>query len=242
MKKPPFHSSSRLPLQMPGTGFTLVEVLVTLSIVTLLAILAFPIFSHVKARSEQTLCASRLKGIGQAFFAYANDNDGTLPVIDYVTAGGELKKNTFWATSVLPYLGTTDLNDQKLKCPTIASKRGNAATSSPWSYSMNNSIADLLQPSGGGGTAKVGKRTVAIPKPSRAVLLFCSPRAWTSVSRGNDIASGGAGRGYGNIITPQSVSSFFGEVHAGKANVLFGDGHVDRHAFLEINSIEQWGN
>lgn len=221
-------------------GFTLIEFLVTVGIIVALVGLAMPIFSGMRKHSDQTLCTSRLKSLGVAFFAYANDNDGVLPVIDYVSAGGELKSGSFWGSRILPYIGATDLNDKGLKCPTIASKRGATPTSSPWSYTLNNGLADLLQPSGGGAAAKIGKRSVAILSPSKAVMLFCSPRAWTSVSRQNDIASGGPGRGYGNIITPQSASSFFGEVHRGKANVLFGDGHVAPFAFLEVNFPNQW--
>lgn len=223
-------------------GFSLLEILVTTSIIVILVSIAFPVISQARAKSEQTFCASRLKALGTSFFAYAADNDGVLPIIDYVSAGGELQRNTFWATAILPYIGASDLNAKDLKCPTIATKRGNAATSSPWSYSMNNSMADIRQPASGGGTAKVGKRSAAISAPSRTVMLFCSPRAWTSVSRGNDIASGGPGKGYGNLVSPQTGSSFFGEVHGSRANVLFADGHVDLHKFLDINSTDYWGN
>lgn len=237
----PFASSCR-SLRLHPRAFSLVEILVAVGIIAILAALAFPMLGGMRKSSDRVLCASRLKNLGMAFYSYANDNNGTLPIIDYVAAGGELKRNTFWGSLVLPYIQATDLNDKGLKCPTIAAKRGDAPTSSPWSYSLNNGLADLLAPAGGGVSAKVGKRSVAIEAPSRAVMLFCSPRAWTSLSRQNDIASGGPGKGYGNLIAPQSGSSFFGEVHGGKANVLFADGHVALHAFLEVNKPEYWGN
>ncbi len=62
------------------------------------------------------------------------------------------------------------------------------------------------------------------------------------MARGGDIVGNGAGKGYGDIVMPQSASSFYGQVHQGKANVLFADGHVAPYAFQDINATNYWGN
>ena len=60
--------------------FTLVELLVVIGIIGLLAALSFPLLSKVKAKSKMAKCAGNLHQIGVRLHAYADDNDGYLPV------------------------------------------------------------------------------------------------------------------------------------------------------------------
>jgi prepilin-type N-terminal cleavage/methylation domain-containing protein/prepilin-type processing-associated H-X9-DG protein len=61
-------------------GFTLVEILIVIGVILVLAGLAFPIYTQVKARAKQTTCASNLKQLWAACMLYAQDNDGYLPI------------------------------------------------------------------------------------------------------------------------------------------------------------------
>jgi len=60
-------------------GFTLVEILIVVSIIGLLMSLMFPGYSAVKRKSSQAACASNMKQVGTAIFLFAGDNDGWLP-------------------------------------------------------------------------------------------------------------------------------------------------------------------
>ncbi len=55
-------------------GFTLIEMLVVISIIALLSALIFPVFSRVRENGRKTTCASNLKQLGMAFAQYQQDN------------------------------------------------------------------------------------------------------------------------------------------------------------------------
>jgi prepilin-type N-terminal cleavage/methylation domain-containing protein/prepilin-type processing-associated H-X9-DG protein len=62
-----------------AAGFTLVELLVVVSIIALLAAILFPVFSQVRERAKQTSCMSNLRQIGLAFTLYLNDKNERFP-------------------------------------------------------------------------------------------------------------------------------------------------------------------
>lgn len=61
------------------SAFSLVELLVVVTIVALLAALLFPLAVQAKARAYQTSCASNLGQLGHAFALYRMDHDERLP-------------------------------------------------------------------------------------------------------------------------------------------------------------------
>jgi prepilin-type N-terminal cleavage/methylation domain-containing protein/prepilin-type processing-associated H-X9-DG protein len=60
-------------------GFTLVELLVVMSILTLLAAFLFPVLAHARERARQAVCVSHLGQIGRAYLLYVQDWDEQLP-------------------------------------------------------------------------------------------------------------------------------------------------------------------
>lgn len=62
-----------------GRGFTLIEILVVLAIVSALAAILFPVFSSVRENARRTSCLSNLRQLGLAMHAYAQDNDDRPP-------------------------------------------------------------------------------------------------------------------------------------------------------------------
>lgn len=56
-------------------GFTLLELLVVISIIAILAALLFPVFTRARAKAYQTACLSNLHQLGLANLMYADDWD-----------------------------------------------------------------------------------------------------------------------------------------------------------------------
>ena len=63
-------------------AFSLVELLVAISIISLLMSIILPALDRSKSIAKQTVCQSRLRQWGLAFEAYCTDNDGFYPHID----------------------------------------------------------------------------------------------------------------------------------------------------------------
>jgi len=61
------------------TGFTLVEVLVVMAVITVLLAILFPVFSSARRHAQQVACLSNLRELGQAVFMYAQDYDDLYP-------------------------------------------------------------------------------------------------------------------------------------------------------------------
>lgn len=63
-------------------AFSIVELLVVISIISLLMSIIVPALERSKSLAQQTVCQSRLKQWGLAFEAYSTENDGFYPHID----------------------------------------------------------------------------------------------------------------------------------------------------------------
>lgn len=66
----------------PAGGFTLVELLVVISITTLLLSILAPSLNSARERAREVVCAARLKQWGVAFHCYASENAGKWPHCD----------------------------------------------------------------------------------------------------------------------------------------------------------------
>ena len=63
-------------------GFTLVELLVVIGIISLLMGILLPVMSKVRVAARRTACAAQLKDIGNQFNMYLNEHKGRLPRIN----------------------------------------------------------------------------------------------------------------------------------------------------------------
>jgi prepilin-type N-terminal cleavage/methylation domain-containing protein/prepilin-type processing-associated H-X9-DG protein len=65
-------------------GFTLIELLVVIAIIALLISILLPSLSRARELSKRTVCASNLRGIGQAMYIYAQDDPQVFPAVGIV--------------------------------------------------------------------------------------------------------------------------------------------------------------
>ena len=88
-------------------GFTLVEMLVVIAIVTVAAALTIGVLAAVKGSSKEAGCLEHLRQLGAATFLYAADHDDRLTPVD---ANREAHEDVlYWRDTLLPYTKSTDV-------------------------------------------------------------------------------------------------------------------------------------
>ena len=111
-------SSPRKPGKRPVShrAFTLVEMLVVISIIAVLAALLFPVVGMMQKKGYQSACISNLRQVLTAANLAANDNDGRFPNMH----GYSWEPGDVWIAQTLnPYLGGAAGNNpvKVLLCP-----------------------------------------------------------------------------------------------------------------------------
>ncbi len=88
----------------PGiAGFSLIELLVVISIIAILAALLLPAVNLVRGMAHKTTCANSLRQLGIGFLSYAADNNGL-----YVAGDSECQPwngRMLWSTRILETMG-----------------------------------------------------------------------------------------------------------------------------------------
>ena len=198
---------SSLRRSMSDTGFTLVELLVSLAVLALLASTLLPALSKATRMAQGTSCLGNLRTWGQATFLFANDNNDSLP---YDGAGNGHSITDAWYSDLPPMLGEPPYHEQ-------GPWRTNAHAAIPnsvWHCPANRRRSDgrmlfhysLNRLVNGSGASAHQLRLGAVVEPTRTVWLFDNgKRAAVAIA--------------GNVHT---------NLHQGGANILFLDGHGAR--------------
>jgi prepilin-type N-terminal cleavage/methylation domain-containing protein len=138
-------------------GFTLLELLIAVAIVSILSLVALVNFQHAKGRANQARCASNLKAIAYALYAYKLDLN-RYPLADGVAGeqesmgqtspGNGPAANGSWdgVPRVLVRLGYLT-SDQYLFCPSYR-EQFKGGRLQRFRYAYNNSAADTGGPIG----------------------------------------------------------------------------------------------
>ena len=221
-------------------GFTLVELLVVISIIGLLAGLGIPAINRGLESARTAGCANNLKQMGVAVQRFSAEHDGYLIKSwfnqgpDFPTGGNDWEYSPAdwagWDRVVLDYLeqGTLGPNGKRVyteksasicRCPADKTK-GNVFSNYlvgigaiPNSYRFNASMQRV-------GEEKAVKM-VSIPSPSKLILVVDG--VWKSYHhvRTDDAVDIGK-------ISPSNSNNVATTRHGGAANYLFADGHVER--------------
>lgn len=72
-------------------GFSLIELLVVVAIISILAAILLPALSRAKARSSRISCVCNLKQVGVAFRTWALDHNDQYPMQVSITNGGTME-------------------------------------------------------------------------------------------------------------------------------------------------------
>lgn len=208
MKKSPFHANS---------GFTLLELLVTVVILSVLAALLFPIRAMMIEKSEATKCVANLRNIGQAALLYAAENQNNLVPYRIDPVGDPAG---FWWDHLHEFVGRDRgrsgayvdgilVRYPGFNCPASEDRRYHINLICGWNDGSRTIPVSYLKL--GQGCIQ-NERVFELPGGAAKTAWFACPSA-----------SGGA-------FQPErfrSDDNFFGFLHGKTANVLFMDGHIE---------------
>jgi prepilin-type processing-associated H-X9-DG protein/prepilin-type N-terminal cleavage/methylation domain-containing protein len=210
---------------MDAAGFSLIEMIVVMAIVGVLAGLLVPALARARESARTTTCMNNLRRIGEAMTALQTDGSGIMPDAYYAMTGadgsydialksaGDTDQDTFFQLGSVEMFACPN-DDVPVKVPSL-----NAAgriTGIPLSYAYNVALPLLFQ-------------NVSRVSDPADIVAFYDGDAHTVVGPW-DNAVGWAD----NTIRYR---------HAGGANFLFVDGHVETRMLGDVPTIQsgvQW--
>lgn len=110
----------------PRSGFTLMELLVVISIIVLLMTLLIPSMRGAMARARQVQCVNQLKQIGVVCITFARDNKGQLPKGNAANPMTLVQRHV---SALDTYMNNSGVTPEVWYCPTLDDP---LATPSEW--------------------------------------------------------------------------------------------------------------
>lgn len=194
-------------------GFTLVELLVVITIISLLTALLLPALKAARASAYQVVCVSNLRQYSLAINQYASDYD------DYLPPDGNNGARWMWMITLNEY---NYIKLRQVQCPANPALP-RIKTLEPWVQHTYTYFARI----GNGGENETVRRSY-FTQSERAPLLV----------DGIDTEST-SGVYYHVYVPPVDgiPSPFVGYWHKGRADLLYLDGHVASEFRQEIYDI-----
>lgn len=218
-----------------AAGFSLLELLVTITIMSVLMAVVVPTLQHARERTKQIQCISNMRQIGVALRGYQNDHKGKYP---QVIVDATHNWQTYLADPTLQgiYLSGSILapdgaGESKFKtsflCPTIVKRSDFRANGYYWGYAINGARTDISYNAGGSPWFDISYQNSDLDEiykdPARAGVMI----------DGNQRHFGG---GDWNAFTSDSGWWDWTIVpihNKSGVNVLFLDGHIE---FMNVAS------
>ena len=184
-------------------AFTLVELLVVISIMAVLTTLTLPAIGGIRSAANRTTCLSNLRQIGMAVLTYADDYADLLPAEGHLGAPPDV--SSAWFTRLPAYFDSPAIAPQGgvFQCPAWRYRpSGQFANALPKSYKWNGRLLPTL----GQPHYRLGRWA----NEAEVILIA-------------DATAGETGMGQWGKLLPTGVDR---KRHRGKANMLACDGHT----------------
>jgi prepilin-type N-terminal cleavage/methylation domain-containing protein/prepilin-type processing-associated H-X9-DG protein len=218
-----------------GFGFTLVELLTVIAVIGVLACLILPVLGKAKAKAHAVTCLSNLRQLQIGWTLFTSEHEEKLPPNSDGQDAGRDADHPSWAAGNLEIGPASDANDTSLlvgerysefgsiggyvknpnvyRCPSDKSDRAR-------SISMNAYLNGLgLWQHSNYVTARV---SADIHDPAN-IWVFMDERE-DSINDGYFAVE---------MSTHYAIIDYPSNQHSGAANIVFGDGHTERHRWIE---------
>lgn len=212
-------------------AFTLIELLVVVAIIALLISILLPSLSRARELSKRTVCVANEKGLGQAYYIYAQDDPGSFPAITQTTTGTSNNFRMFYSQDRSVEPSTTGIPS-----PTVdmwAVVKANNTTPKQYICPSTADVADPAQDTTvyydfySIGNVSYGYQWQH--SPNRRILGTSSEPTFPVLADGNPYIKGGVSTSI--TLTNDRNSSGRGNSanHTNREgqNVLFQDGHAN---------------
>lgn len=204
------------------SGFTLVELLITVGVMIVLVGLIVSALVPARVSAQKTQCASNLRQIGMALNVYAQEHENEFPPTAHDEDG------TSWFQRLLPFLD----NAEKVGiCPAdpLGAQRYAAGMSS---YILNEYVAvPLTDPFG--RVKENFRNRLTLTRPDQTMIVFPSSDG-LGLNASHDHTHSRKWKNWPAVLADIQPDRFRtgrpGPEHAeGQANYLYADGHVETH-------------
>jgi len=140
-------------------GFTLVELIVVIGVVSILSAILLPVVSQTREQARQNSCLSNTRKIQSAMLLYTQDYDEKLPIL-----GTGVEGRGRWMWQIRTYAN----NMQIFTCPDLPS---NTYDGSMWADRVCYGLAEHLWGRNGGSPAADGFQLSEIGHPAETIVL-----------------------------------------------------------------------
>jgi len=180
-------------------GYTLIELVVVISIILILAAMLLPVLERGIKSAEATSCLANIRQLALASQLYASDYDEGLPpaLLDLADS----TKQNCWDILLLPYVGSSQIY--------ICCADENPTTGPAYTNSLTHSYGINLDLTMVGGYNGASLTQADIAYPTRTILFF---------------EIGGSDRRFGTWYSYPGLS-VVDRRHRGGSNYGFVDGH-----------------
>lgn len=232
-----------------AAAFTLVELLIVITIIGILSTILFPVFSRARELARRSSCMSNLKQLSLGILQYTQDYDDHFPpTLAYNSGTANTSTAYGWADAIYPYVKS----HRVYQCPSEKTP-GTTAASSVGDYSdyaYNNVIGNdgVFQLQGG----TVGINASALRESTLTVLVAEGSEGGGGARSNQYLYGGGStywtngareGSGGGCAVGPAFnggwKATFGGNAsirHLDGGNFAFVDGHVKWYSG-KVNAI-----
>ncbi|MEO6908449.1 MAG: DUF1559 domain-containing protein [Abditibacteriaceae bacterium] len=209
-------------------GFTLIEILVVVAIISLLAAILFPVFARARESARKASCQSNLHQIGLAWLQYSQDYDEQVMRFSTPGCGNTCYWWGGWNGSTLSSAGglleSYMKNTQVNKCPSLPDELLDSKEQTGYGYNTVYLSPTTYGPPPAYASQDVPVNLAQIEDPARTVAFADAAQLYNGITM--QASTYLSPPGDTNPPTYAGDYPNFQGRHNGTGNVLWCDGHV----------------